>query len=100
MVDAPARPLCVCTPRRSRPDCPIRLLEHPSDARWDSSNRPTLATLDRLGARSMSRFKNEVTHLQSHVRTLRLATGALFVLGLVLAFGWWRAPHDLVVHVP
>lgn len=48
----------------------------------------------------MSRFMNEVTHLQSHVRTLRLATGALFVLGLVLAFGWWRAPHDLVVHVP
>jgi integrating conjugative element protein (TIGR03746 family) len=48
----------------------------------------------------MSRFKNEVTHLQAHVRTLRLACGALFVLGLALAFGWWRAPRDLVVHVP
>lgn len=48
----------------------------------------------------MSRFKNEVTHLQAHVRTLRLASGALFLLGLALAFGWWRAPRDLVIHVP
>jgi integrating conjugative element protein (TIGR03746 family) len=48
----------------------------------------------------MSRFKNEVTHLQAHVHTLRLASGALFLLGLALAVGWWRAPRDLVVHVP
>jgi len=48
----------------------------------------------------MSRFKNEVAHLQAHVRTLRRASGALFVVALALAFGWWRAPRDLVVHVP
>tara|TARA_R100001509_G_scaffold55281_1_gene30479 strand:+ start:597 stop:1253 length:657 start_codon:yes stop_codon:yes gene_type:complete len=48
----------------------------------------------------MSRFKNEVTHLQAHIRTLRLGVGALFVLTLVLGFGWWQAPRDLTIHVP
>jgi integrating conjugative element protein (TIGR03746 family) len=48
----------------------------------------------------MSRFKNEVAHLQAHIRTLRLGVGALFVLTLVLGFGWWQAPRDLTVHVP
>jgi integrating conjugative element protein (TIGR03746 family) len=48
----------------------------------------------------MSRFKNEVTHLQAYVRTLRMAAAALFMLALGLGFGWWHAPRDLVIHVP
>lgn len=48
----------------------------------------------------MSRFRNEVTHLQAHVRTLRMGAGALFVIALVLGFGWWNAPRDLTIHVP
>lgn len=48
----------------------------------------------------MSRFRNEVSHLQAHVRTLRLALGALFLLALLLGFGWWSAPSQLTIHVP
>ena len=48
----------------------------------------------------MSRFKNEVAHLQAHVKTLRLGGGALFVVALLLGFGWWSAPKDLTIHVP
>ncbi|MGV8399268.1 PFL_4703 family integrating conjugative element protein [Pseudomonas aeruginosa] len=48
----------------------------------------------------MSRFKNEVAHLTSHVKTLRLGASALFVLALVLGGGWWSAPRDLTIHVP
>ena len=48
----------------------------------------------------MSRFKNEVAHLQAHVKTLRLGAGALFVVALLLGFGWWSAPKDLTIHVP
>lgn len=48
----------------------------------------------------MSRFKNEVTHLSAHVKTLRIGAGALFVLALVLSAGWWSAPRDLTIHVP
>jgi integrating conjugative element protein (TIGR03746 family) len=48
----------------------------------------------------MSRFKNEVTHLQAHIRTLRMGTGALFAVALVFGFGWWSAPRDLTIHVP
>lgn len=48
----------------------------------------------------MSRFKNEVMHLEAHVKTLRLAAAALFALALVLGFGWWRAPKTLTIHVP
>lgn len=48
----------------------------------------------------MSRFKNEITHLQSHIRTLRLGTGALFAVSLVLGVGWWYAPRELTIHVP
>ncbi|NQC15951.1 TIGR03746 family integrating conjugative element protein, partial [Pseudomonas aeruginosa] len=32
----------------------------------------------------MSRFRNEVAHLQAHVKTLRLGAGALFVVALLL----------------
>ena len=48
----------------------------------------------------MSRFRNEVAHLQAHVRTLRLGAGALFVLALLLGAGWWSAPTHLTIHVP
>jgi integrating conjugative element protein (TIGR03746 family) len=48
----------------------------------------------------VSRFKNEVTHLQAHIKTWRLGAGALFALALVLGFGWLSAPRDLTIHVP
>lgn len=48
----------------------------------------------------MSRFKNEITHLQSHIKTLRLAAGALLLIALVMGIGWWSAPRDLTIHVP
>ena len=48
----------------------------------------------------MSRFKNEVIHLQAHIKTLRMGTGALFAIALVLGFGWWSAPRNLTIHVP
>lgn len=48
----------------------------------------------------MSRFKNEVAHLQAHLKTLRLGAGALFVVALLLGFGWWSAPKSLTIHVP
>ncbi|MHA6788160.1 PFL_4703 family integrating conjugative element protein [Pseudomonas bijieensis] len=48
----------------------------------------------------MSRFKNEVLHLQSHVKTLRLYSGALFILVLGMGVGWWTAPRDMTIHVP
>ncbi|CAI1232348.1 PFL_4703 family integrating conjugative element protein [Serratia ficaria] len=48
----------------------------------------------------MSRFKNEITHLQAHIRSLRLGAGALFLVALVMGIGWWSAPRDLTIHVP
>ncbi|RIJ09676.1 TIGR03746 family integrating conjugative element protein [Pseudomonas sp. 91RF] len=48
----------------------------------------------------MSRFKNEVLHLQSHVRSLRTGIVGLFVIALSLGAGWWSAPRDLTIHVP
>ena len=48
----------------------------------------------------MSRFRNEVTHLQAHVKTLRLALASVVILSVLLALGWWHAPSDLVIHVP
>ncbi|MEX5685354.1 PFL_4703 family integrating conjugative element protein [Pseudomonas silesiensis] len=48
----------------------------------------------------MSRFKNEVTHLQAHVKTLRFGIGALLVATLLLGIGWWNAPKNLTIHVP
>ncbi|MHC8334107.1 PFL_4703 family integrating conjugative element protein [Pseudomonas sp. LB3P25] len=48
----------------------------------------------------MSRFKNEVMHLQSHVKTLRMCSAGLFTLVLVAGAGWWHAPSELTVHVP
>ena len=48
----------------------------------------------------MSRFQNEVMHLQAHVRTLRFAAVALLLITLLLALGWWNAPRALTIHVP
>lgn len=48
----------------------------------------------------MSRFKNEITHLQAHIRTLRLGLAGLLVLALLLGVGWWQSPRDLTIHVP
>ncbi|MHA5729517.1 PFL_4703 family integrating conjugative element protein, partial [Pseudomonas aeruginosa] len=48
----------------------------------------------------MSRFKNEITHLQAHIKTLRLGAGALVIVALVMGGGWWSAPRDLTIHVP
>ena len=48
----------------------------------------------------MSRFRNEVAHLQAHIKTLRLAAGALLLIALVMGGGWWSAPRDLTIHVP
>src|SRR3546814_11366036 len=49
---------------------------------------------------TMSRFKNEITHLQPHIKTLRLGDGALVIVALVMVGGGWRAPRDLPMHVP
>ncbi|MFC4250362.1 PFL_4703 family integrating conjugative element protein [Sinimarinibacterium flocculans] len=48
----------------------------------------------------MSRFRNEVTHLQAHVKTLRLSIAGMFVVALLLSLGWWSAPRHLTIHVP
>jgi len=48
----------------------------------------------------MSRFKNEVSHLKSHVKTLRFLALALFLLALAMGAGWWSAPKNLMIHVP
>ena len=48
----------------------------------------------------MSRFKNEVAHLQAHVKTLRMGAVVLLVMALLLGIGWWSAPKSLTIHVP
>jgi integrating conjugative element protein (TIGR03746 family) len=48
----------------------------------------------------MSRFRNEVAHLQAHVKSLRLCAAALFGTTLLCGLGWWHAPRDLTIHVP
>lgn len=48
----------------------------------------------------MSRFKNEVKHLQSHVKTLRLGIFTLLLLTLFMGIGWQQAPKNLTIHVP
>jgi integrating conjugative element protein (TIGR03746 family) len=48
----------------------------------------------------MSRFRNEVAHLKSHVKTLRFLALALFLLALAMGAGWWSAPKSLMIHVP
>jgi integrating conjugative element protein (TIGR03746 family) len=48
----------------------------------------------------MSRFANEVEHLLSHTKTLRLVAAGLFVALALALIGWWRAPSNLTIHVP
>jgi integrating conjugative element protein (TIGR03746 family) len=48
----------------------------------------------------MSRFKNEVSRLEAHVKTLRVGAGLFFVLGVLAGAGWWSAPRDMTIHVP
>ncbi|WP_353169447.1 PFL_4703 family integrating conjugative element protein [Providencia sp.] len=48
----------------------------------------------------MSRFKNEVKHLQSHVKTLRIVIVAILLLATFMGVGWIRAPQNLTIHVP
>lgn len=48
----------------------------------------------------MSRFRNEVAHLQSHIRSLRVGVAASLLVALVMGSGWWSAPRDLTIHVP
>jgi hypothetical protein len=73
------------SPGRPAPHHPLGLLDDPAQRR---------------SRYAMSRFKNEVAHLQAHVKTLRLGAGALFVVALLLGFGWWSAPKSLTIHVP
>jgi hypothetical protein len=49
---------------------------------------------------TMSRFKNEIAHLQAHIKTLAPGRGALVIVALVMGGGWWSAPRDLTIHVP
>ena len=48
----------------------------------------------------MSRFKNEVTRLESHIQSLRVGCGLLFGATLVMGLGWWDAPRNLTIHNP
>jgi integrating conjugative element protein (TIGR03746 family) len=48
----------------------------------------------------MSRFKNEVSRLEAHVKTLQVGAALLFVLSLMAGTGWWSAPRDMTIHVP
>ncbi|KIH84081.1 PFL_4703 family integrating conjugative element protein [Pseudomonas batumici] len=48
----------------------------------------------------MSRFKNEVARLESHLLSLRIGCGLLFGVALVMGLGWWDAPRNLTIHNP
>ena len=48
----------------------------------------------------MSRFKNEVTRLQSHITSLRGGCGLLVGMALLMGLGWWDAPRNMTIHVP
>lgn len=48
----------------------------------------------------MSRFRKIVDDQWAHIRTLRVLVGSLFGLNLILAFGWYSAPRELIVHLP
>src|SRR3546814_96250 len=81
MVDHDLIPVAGRLGARSNADYALRLLDNPK-------------------GRAMSRFKNEVVHLQAHIKTLRIGTVALLVLALVMGGGWWSAPRDLTIHMP
>lgn len=48
----------------------------------------------------MSQFKNVVERQQDHIRTLRMASGALLAVALFNGWGWSQAPKQLTVHNP
>ncbi|QIQ21463.1 PFL_4703 family integrating conjugative element protein [Zophobihabitans entericus] len=48
----------------------------------------------------MSRFKNEIEHLKSHVKSLRIACFVIFVLAISMGIGWYKAPEQMTIHVP
>ena len=48
----------------------------------------------------MSRFRNVLDEQSAHISTLRLIAVALLGLNAVLAYGWYTAPKDLVIHQP
>ena len=48
----------------------------------------------------MSRFKNEVARLESHLLSLRIGCGLLFVVALVMGLGWWDAPRNMTINLP
>ena len=48
----------------------------------------------------MSRFRKVVDEQVAHVTTLRVVLTALLVLNGLLAYGWYQAPRELIVHQP
>ena len=48
----------------------------------------------------MSRFRKVLDEQSAHVTTLRAVVTALLGLNVVLAYGWYRAPTQLIVHQP
>lgn len=48
----------------------------------------------------MSRFRKIVDEQSAHITTLRVFIVALLVLNGILAYGWYSAPKDLIVHLP
>ena len=48
----------------------------------------------------MSRFRNVLDEQSAHILTLRALIVALVGLNVVLAYGWYAAPKDLVIHQP
>ena len=48
----------------------------------------------------MSRFRKIVDQQSAHIATLRALIVALLGLSAVLAYGWYTAPKDLIVHIP
>lgn len=48
----------------------------------------------------MSRLRKVTDDQAAHIVTLRVLVGALIGLNLVIAYGWYRAPSELIVHLP
>lgn len=48
----------------------------------------------------MSRFRRVVDEQFAHITTLRAMVGALVAVNAFLAYGWYRAPSELIVHQP
>jgi integrating conjugative element protein (TIGR03746 family) len=98
-----------CAAQRGRPDTWLyRQLQwriatrHPLMAGW--VGRPcadlALGLLVHPQGGTMSRFKNEIAHLQAHIKTLAPGCGRAVRRRAGLGGGWWSAPRDLTIHVP